>query len=511
MKKIRGIMLMIAVTALLFPVMPLMAQEEEKGMQERIQEDEVLQLNVQRVIEYLLRNNHDIKLALLEYKEASHVLREYNAQYDTIAFGSVGYDRSENANPSTARFQGDYTTTQSYAAGLSRHFSTGTDLSASVTSFKQNIHFNSPLIPGMGGEGYQTGIELELTQELVKNVFGYQERLTRQKLSNTEEMNKLWVRQKLAQLLMEAISGYWNVSIAEENLKTSRISYASNVDIRNLIARKLRLGLAEREDLLDWNSKVLKAQTNVDLAEKALFEAEVAVLQTLGLKQDLPIEIGTAFNTTPPDVTLEKALADAYLRRVDWQNQQVMLKNAELQYRIASNGELPSLQLKGAYGNEDYDTDGYANTLDDVNKQYSVSLEMTYPLGNKAADLDMRKARLELHKQKVLLDQLEITIRDEVRTAVKACDTTFRVYEQRKRSRQFAQNYYGQLYAKFNRGRYSAVELKLALDSYIAARYDELKSLVDYNVAILQRDIIRNMLFESLAIDIDTILKRVEE
>ncbi|MCP4136574.1 MAG: hypothetical protein GY754_36730, partial [bacterium] len=86
----------------------------------------------------------------------------------------------------------------------------------------------------------------------------------------------------------------------------------------------------------------------------------------------------------------------------------------------------------------------------------------------------------------------------------------YKIYDQTKKSRRYAQNYYGQVLQKFKRGRYSAVQLKLALDAYIQARYAELKSLVDYNIALIRRDFSRNIIFENLGIDIDGILKRIE-
>jgi hypothetical protein len=97
-----------------------------------------------------------------------------------------------------------------------------------------------------------------------------------------------------------------------------------------------------------------------------------------------------------------------------------------------------------------------------------------------------------------------------VKSIVKECSVNFKVYEQTKKSREFAQNYYYQVYQKFRRGRYSALQLKLALDSFIISRREELKSLVDYNIALLKRDFSRNVIFDNLGIDIDSILKSLE-
>ena len=75
-------------------------------------------------------------------------------------------------------------------------------------------------------------------------------------------MQKNMVKFSLARLLHDAIEALWLVAIAEEELKTTQESLRSTVDIRNLIGRKLRLGLSEREDLLDWNAKVIDSTSS---------------------------------------------------------------------------------------------------------------------------------------------------------------------------------------------------------------------------------------------------------
>ena len=160
-------------------------------------------------------------------------------------------------------------------------------------------------------------------------------------------------------------------------------------------------------------------------------------------------------------------------------------------------------------GNQDYDRSA-SQSYDNINKEYSLGFELTYPLENRNAKVKMRNAVLDLEKMKVELKALEKSIKDEIASIVKQCEVDYKVYEQTKRSRAFAQNYYYQVYRKFKRGRYSALQLKLALDGFIQSRREELKSLIDYNIALLKRDFARNVIFENLGIDIDGILMRVE-
>ncbi len=483
-----------------------------EGLGAEIQKNKKLRLTVERVVEYLLRNNDDVKKVLLEYKGASSELMSFRSKYDSNLYGRGSYSYTENPNENTTTFQGTSTTLGSAGVGVQKKLRTGTTISAEINGLYQNIEGAG--IPSMGinigGEGYQSGIKVAVKQELLKNFFGYEDRLSEQKIANNEKMKKQFVRVKLAQLLVDALIGYWNVAIAEENLETSRVSMNSTINIRNLIGRKLRLGLSEREDILDWNGKVLQSRNSFDKAEKMLFDAKLAVIRILSLDSGVDIEIGKTFKTTAPEVTYEQAIKDAFLRRIDWNNQLIKLKNAKLEYKIAYSGLNPSLELSVTAGNQDYDDSSYNKTFDTINKEYSVGLELKYPLGNTKAEVRMRDARLNLKKETVELNALEKLIRDEVTSIVRECSVNFKVYEQTKKSREFSQNYYYQVYQKFRRGRYSALQLKLALDGFIISRREELKSLIDYNIALLKRDFSRNIIFKNLGIDVDSILKSIE-
>jgi hypothetical protein len=107
-------------------------------------------------------------------------------------------------------------------------------------------------------------------------------------------LRKRIVKLNLANLLVGALIGYWNVSVAEESLATAKISLGSTTEIRNLVARKLSLGLSDSEELQDWNSKQMQSKNVYDYTEKALYDAKLAVVRTLNLESGTDIPDNTA-------------------------------------------------------------------------------------------------------------------------------------------------------------------------------------------------------------------------
>ncbi len=524
MHRFRAVPLVMVISGMLFAV-PTLGQDKGterdktgnrkiQSLTEQLKKDEKLRLTLDRVLQYLLTRNLDVNKALLDYRGAESELRRYRAMYDTNLYGKGGYSVTENSpdNPSTV-FSGREVTRKNYELGVSRYFNTGTSISLSYNGLYQNIN-GAEISTGMGpsiqlgGEGYQSTFMLKVSQEILKNSLGERDRLNERMLENSAEINKQTVKQYLSNLLVEALVGYWNVAVAEEALNTSRISMESTARIRNLIAQKLTLGLAEREDLLDWNSRVLQSKNQFEVSKKHLYDARLAVLRTLDLEQKTDFEIGPAFTTTPPDVSYETAIKDAFIKRVDLKNQKTLVKNAELEYSIASHNLLPSVKVSLGAGTVDYSPDSYRQTFNDVNRQYSVELQANFPLENTEAKARMGDARLNYMKKHVALRKLEKEIRDEVDSRVNECRTYFAVYTQTRDAREYGMNYYNQVLRKFGQGRYSALQVKLALDDYIQLRLKELQSLLDYNVALLKRDLSRNVIFENYGIDVDGILKK---
>ena len=493
------------------------SKNKEESFNDNVKKNKLLKLNVNTLVDYLLKNNYDVKKALLDYKGANSPLLQYQAKYDFIAIGNGGYSHTENPNAATQSLQGKYTDVGNYMMGLQKNFSSGTTVGVNMTGIYQNIATSPMTIPGFpvslnlgGGVGYQTNFKVDLSQELVKNAFGINDRLTEQSLKNITFMNKQLVKMKLTAMLVDFIIGYWNIAIAEEFLNTNRIIYNGTVDIRNLMQRKAAVGLAEAEEAYDWNSRTLAAKNNLDKSEKSLFDARLNILRSLNLDSDINIEVGRTFNTEEPTIKYEQAVKDAFIKRIDWNNQKVVLNNANLDLRIAANMNLPSLKLKASAGLKDYDATSYANTFDTFVTDYAASLELTYPIGDTGAYVKLRDAKLNYQKQYITLQSMEQNIRDEIVSIVKQCDVSYQVFQQTKQSRDYAQNYYYQVLAKFKKGKYNSVQLKMAMDSFAQSKMFEIQSLIDYNISLLRRDFSRNTVFENYNIDVDGILKRID-
>ncbi|MCU0847243.1 MAG: TolC family protein [Spirochaetes bacterium] len=474
---------------------------------DQLKKDKKLRLTVKKVIEYLISNNHDIKSALIAYKGTSIGLLNFNSKFDPYLTSSYMHGKAQIPNKSQQLFAGKSTDYDNYWVGLSKSFNTGTRIDAGLIN-GQYQDVNGSLL---ASSGFQTGVSVQLSQELLKNCFGISDRLTESMIANSARLNRGLIRMKLSGLMVEALIGYWNVAIAEEGLKTSEVNLKSTTEIRNLVINKAGIGLSEREEILDWNVRVLQSSNFNEKMKKLLFDTRLAVLRVLNFDSDFEIEVGATFTSNPPDVNVEEAMKDAFIKREDWNNQNIALKNAEMEYRAAYNNLLPSLRFKVGVGNKDYSSRSFTGSVNTLNPEYNIGLDLVYPIGDRAADARLRQARLGIQNESVNKSRLEKAIRDEIVSIVKQCEVDYKIYQQTRKVRENAQNYYTHVLAKFRMGKYNALQLKLALDGYINSRQAELQSQVDYNISLIRRDLARNVIFEKLDVDINQILKRLED
>ncbi len=470
--------------------------------------EKILQLSAPSVIRYLLNNNYDVQKALLDYRKTGSGLLRYKGMYDYSLYANGRYSGAEDNTGYNPNLAAKSYSNLSGSAGISRKFSTGTTIIAGITSSTPS--YEKLTTTGRDLDLYQTGLNIELTQDVLKNSFGQNDRYGQQKMYNRQISEREAIRTRLAGLIVDALVAYWNIAVAEENLKTREISLNSTLDIKKLVLRKISLGLSEKEDVSDWSGKALDEMSRRDVAEKSLFDARLGMKRVLNLDSDVKLLLGKTFRSDEPGITFEQALKDAFLKRSDLKNKMVDLQNAGLDLKIAMNNGLPVLKIKASYGNNTYDSDNLPGTISQYNPEYSIGFEFNYPINGRASKADIRDARTGVQTRVIEIRQMESEIRDEVLSRVKQCEVDYRVYLQTKQSSEFARSYYVQVLQKFKRGRYSAVELKMALDAYIVSRQAVLKSLVDYNISILKRDLSRNVIFENYSIDIDSVLKQVE-
>lgn len=494
----------ILITILLIAV-PGFAQQTAPADNQK--QNKKIVLDLQGIIQGVVSHNPDTQKAFIDYSGSDTDRQKFLGQYDVYAYGKAFSQYRQLSKENPAISQDGYQVGQTgIEAGLQKSFSTGTIIQAGVNTLHQEV--TTP-VTGAGMvtlKGYSSAVNIGLSQELLKNAFGSNDRLTEKSLQKSAEIKQRAARQAVSETIMNTFVAYWDYIIANENYNTAQTAFRNTQDIRDLVRRKSQAGISEKEELFDWEGRVLQAKNGVDGADVGRVNSRLAILRALDLDRGTEIEIRQNLSTEAMTDTFESAFADAVSKRADLKNMKAYVELSEMNLSVAKGNALPSLKASAGMGYNDYNTSSMGGSFDTYNKQWNVALTMSTPLGGTYDNATIDDAKKSLSKNKIVLKQLEDGIRDEIQVRVTKCGAAYRIYKQTTQSAEYARAYYEQVYRRFSQGRYESTQLKLAFDNYIMLKNNALKSLVDYNVSLLELDIAKNTVFEKYSIDIDKVI-----
>ena len=219
------------------------------------------------VVKLVLKNNLTLKLQQLEILKSDTALKKDNAKYaPVLGLEYQGLRKIDKPSGATA-FSGDKTYNDKIAASVKKLFSSGTYFEVEVSDTRYDSNAGESLsdqgtfLAQLASPALHTGeVKVLLSQELVKNAFGYSQR----KLNKIARNNSIIEREELlltlSQLLVKTMVDYWTLAIAEDNVKTAEILLSNAKNIRAITYRKRRLGLAESFEVNQWNAIVAQVE-----------------------------------------------------------------------------------------------------------------------------------------------------------------------------------------------------------------------------------------------------------
>lgn len=472
-----------------------------------------LKLSLETVIRRIITQNFDVRSARYDIKQSDSPWRKNLSKYDYRLNGEVSGSYIRQPETGSRTLMGTKVDSYTGEVGVSKYFSTGTSVSLSVSHeySKSNFYFPSMMPQEIFTETYKTSLTATLQQALLKNFLGYQDRLQEKNLRLQSKKVRSSLINSLSGQIVQGLIDYWDLIVAEDNLKTSKIELDNMQNLFNVVVRKKRYGLAQQFEVNQYRALLYQSQNKVELAKQNQFDARIKLLKQLNLDNETKLKSVTQLSKDKPKISLDKSLERAFAARVDYQNALREVRIARNELKIKKNALLPEVNLFASIGSGDQDTTTSASA-DDLttfeNPQLTTGIRATYILGNNQAKTDLRDARYDLRQARLKVKKLRKDIRDEIASLVKKISITYNIYKNSLKAQKEAQKYYRNVRQEIRRGRFSALTLKEALDNYIQSRYNTTQNLIQYNVTLLRLDLAQNRIFKRFGIDIEKVLTR---
>ncbi len=482
------------------------------------EEQRTVPSTLKEIVHFVLENNNTVRLQQLEILKSDTEKEKDDSLYTPVVrFSYQGFSKTDKET-STSILQGTKTNQNTYQAGISKLFSTGTfvDLQVQDQRFDNNAgegRFATGLAASFAQEPIHTGsVQVSVSQELLKNSFGYSLRRKSEIARNVSAIQREATTFVLSQLVVKAMIDYWNLSIAEEAVKTQEILLRNTVNLRNITARKTTLGLAEAFEVNQWNALQAQAETALQRAILDRNNKKRELLRTMNLDPATELTGTTALAVTMPDnLNPEQDIQDAWETRPDLKNISLQRKNAKLAAEMAQNNLLPSVTIAGRYASTDKGRHARTAYYEVPNGKYpesAVEFKVQYPIGDDGARVDARNAKLALRQLDIQEEDIKRKIEDEIRNGYDNIKASYEIYKKAEYASDQTEDFYNRLVARYRQGRFTAESVKQALDALVQSRMNVLSAKIGFNIAIVNYDMIRNKIWENFEVDIESVLDR---
>ena len=470
--------------------------------------EEPLSLSLEECIVKALKNNLQVAVEVYNPEIADASLIQ--AKEFFIPRFDFNYGAQQTENPSYWWIQGAETVTskfRDYSISFVQQVPTGGNFSLSLSRNKYDTNQAFQLI----NPRFESTVRFDFTQPLLKD-FGF--KVSRKEIIVAQ--NNLDIsQQQLKSVLMDTIyrvqEAYWNLVYAIEDYNVKNQSLKLARDLLAKSEKEVEVGKLAPIEILNAEAVVASREADILQAEALIrmYEDSLKNIINVAEEKGAPLRIIPRDKPTfaKKEVSLEEALEWALDNRPDLKMKQTEIGTKELNLSVAKNQMLPGLNLNLSYWSpgisgdrliysennpltgvierteEGDPMDSLRDALKLLYNNWSVSLTLSLPLSSIFTRADYVRAKMELEKSQLELENLEKQTQLEVRNAVRDIETSAKRVDAYRVARELAERRLEAEEKKLDVGLTTNYFVLQFQEELANARTQELKALVDYNLA----------------------------
>lgn len=370
-------------------------------------------LDPQQVVDLALTKGLRARQAELTAQRSYLGLANALGVYDFNITLTTGYEYDEaqtismNSNPLTK--------TLLTTVGLSKAFSTGTTLTLDYTDMQRNSTLSSfATTSGTQPEASLNSVQLGLRQALLRNSFGYADRLAVEAARATIDAAMETREESLEVVLLDTMTLFWSAYIAEQQLQQNLLARDKYDQLVKNVRRRAGFNLSSPGELPRLEAEYANTLERVKTSSANYLNAIKTLRTALLLEGDDELQLVIPSEIPPVPQLSKRPVEELRGYRVA----RTSVENANRTLDSYSNRARPALDLVARAKSTGVDTDSgraLAEMGSTTNPTYYVGIEFKTPLGSDSArgylaDAEVAKqiAETELQNQKLTLsDELE--------------------------------------------------------------------------------------------------------
>jgi outer membrane protein len=473
-----------------------------------------INLTLDEAVRRATENNITLAVERLNPQTFDLQLASIRSVYSPTLTSQIGQNNRVNLPRDTlqggTQVQND---TLTYNGGATQQFKWGggsysmTFNNNKVVTTSANSNFNPQFV---------SSFQAAYTQPLLR---GFRIDQTRQQLQTTEigrQNSEIQLNATTVSTLSNVRNAYWDFVFATEAVNVARQSLALATKLVEDNKTRVEVGTMAPIDVIQAESEAATRRQTLVQAEATLRTSELALKRLIvsGTEDPLwrsslnPVDRPTL---QPVALDVEGAVRNALEKRTDIKQAQNTLRSNDISLKYQRNLTLPAVDLSASYqlqgiGGNQFRRENpnradspiietvYGNYFDALRllrqgdyPNWNVQLNISYPLGQSAAEATYARAKIQLNQARAQLKALELQIATEVTNAALIVMSNAQRVEAATAARELAEKKLEAEQSKFEVGmsvNYTVVQfqrdLRDAQNSELRALLDYRKSLVDF-------------------------------
>jgi len=472
-------------------------------------------LTSQAAVEIAVRNNPSLHIALLQQEQARYAVLGEEALYDPIFSANASY--AHNGSPTLRGTDGTIISVSDIAvlgAGLSKTFSTGTSVGASVTG--QRRVSRSPPVNNVGGDNatgpaYSLIGTLTLSQPFLRGAWNTVGLASVRVARLNRTAAALAALQTGSQVLHDVLIDYWELWYSTEAVQIIEASRDLAKMLEEQAREQVKSGTLANVDALPFSTQLAEQEESMVQQATDRQQRALALAQALGQAERTGPDLRSS--DTPPEVdvadTGADAVDDALAASYELKRLQAELQVAQYQAQIAGDALRPSLDLDASLSAQGLGNRAVFPAFEQFGKMDAVSAQvgLTFetPITSARRNAQIQNALLAAHITQRQIESERQQLRTDVQSAIARRNAAKRRFELAQVTERVAGQLAEGQRGKFLAGTALAIEVQKADDSHRQAQLRVQRARVDLVEGELDLLHLRGKLLERYA----DVLKRL--
>ena len=449
----------------------------------------LINLTLEDAIVRALSGSPEISVVSFDPSIAREDITKAVSAFDITTFGRLNYEKGDN--PTDSIFQGGQSTSRLWETGIKQKGITGAEWSLAYALTRNWDDLTTRRL----STRYEPMLSFQIKQPLLRDAW--------QELNlagiNISKLNYSIVlsafRQKTEEVSTEVISLYWALLQARRDL-----------EIQQQLLDKTRETLRKVEDRKNIDAttvQIKQAEASVKTRQGILFQVEKRVVDVqdalvrllsdhqLNLLNDFEIIPATTPNMEATEFEQLEVLKLALINNPLIQQARIGVEVAQINVDVAKRQKMPRLDLVASMRMQGLSSTqgGAQDRLNEADyTSYAVGITFEFPLGNRQRESEFRRRKFERSKAISILQNVSDKIATQAKERVRLAETAYRELQVQKDAAEAARIHLQALEdTEMIREKLTPEFLMVKLqaqESLASAQRAEIKSIVDYNIAL---------------------------